>query len=338
MRSLRSVLTRSSRPVQFWLGVWLCTVAAGAASQTVAAQAQPVAPAWAYPTLPSTAPPAVVDDGVPHQLAGSTHSFTRAQLFDLFTAHDWFPESHPPMPAVVARGRPPVVRACGMCHYPNGQGRPENAALAGLPADYIVQQMLDYKAGLRRSSAAQAGPHLRMVATAAHVSDDEVRAAAHYFAAQTYRPWITVLEADEVPLTQVVTGSMWAALPGPAREAIGQRIVEVPNDLTLTELRDPRSGFTAYVPPGSLSRGRQLALYGDGAVSACVSCHGPGLKGLGSIPPLAGRSAQYLYRQLNDMRQGVRAGPGAAAMRAFIGQLAPQDMIAVVAYAASLPP
>lgn len=338
MCSLRSGLTRSSRPLRFWLGVLLSTVAAGAASQTVATPAQPVAPAWAYPTLPSTAPPAVRDDGVQHQLAGSTHAFTRAQLFDLFTAHDWFPESHPPMPAVVARGRPPEVRACGMCHYPNGQGRPENAALAGLPAAYIVQQMQDYKAGLRRSAAAQAGPHLRMVATAMHVSDEEVRAAAEYFAAQPYRPWITVVETDQVPLTQVVTGSMWAAVPGKAREPIGQRIVEVPNDLDLTELRDPRSGFTAYVPRGSLERGRQIATQGEGAVMACSSCHGPGLKGMGLIPPLAGRSAQYLYRQLNDMRQGVRAGPGAVAMRGFIGQLSPQDMIAVVAYAASLRP
>jgi len=198
--------------------------------------------------------------------------------------------------------------------------------------------MQDYKAGLRRSAAAHAGPHLRMVAAATHVSDEEVLAAAEYFAAQPYRPWVTVIESEQVPLTQVVTGSMWAAVPGAAREPIGQRIVEVPNDLTLTELRDPRSGFTAYVPPGSLSRGRQIALQGEGAVSACVSCHGPGLKGQGLIPPLAGRSTQYLYRQLNDMRLGVRAGPGAAAMRGFVDQLSPQDMIAVVAYAASLPP
>lgn len=321
-----------------WRGLILAASVGTCCAQPVPEPAPPRAPAWAYPVLPSTAPPAVPDDGVKHSLAGSQQAFTRAELFDLFTAHDWFPGSHPPMPAVVARGHLPEVRACGMCHYPNGQGRPENAALAGLPAAYIVQQMQDFKAGLRRSAAAHAGPHLRMVAAATQVSDEEVRAAAAYFAAQPYRPWITVVEAEQVPLTQVVTGSMWAAVPGTAREPIGQRIVEVPQDLGLTELRDPRSGFMAYVPPGSLSRGRQIALQGEGAVLACVGCHGPELKGLDPIPPLAGRSAQYLYRQLNDMRLGVRAGPGAAAMRGFIGQLSPQDMMAVVAYAASLPP
>ena len=328
MDSLKSVL----------LGGILAASAALAGAQPGPEPVPPRAPAWAYPVLPSTAPPAVPDDGVKHRLAGSGQAFTRAELFDLFAAHDWFPESHPPMPAVVARGRPPEVRACGMCHYPNGQGRPENAPLAGLPEAYIVQQMHDYQAGLRRSAAAQAGPHLRMVAAAVHLDEADLQAAAAYFSALPYRPWISVVETDQVPLTQVVTGSMWAALPGPGLEPIGQRIVEVPKDLSLTEWRDPRSGFTAYVPPGSLSRGRQIALQGEGGVSACVSCHGPGLKGLGLIPPLAGRSAQYLYRQLNDMRLGLRAGPGAAAMRGFIGQLSPQDMMAVVAYAASLPP
>lgn len=295
-------------------------------------------PPWAYPVLPSTAPPAFVDDGIKHQLDGSKYSFTRTELIDLFTAHDWFPGAHPEMPEVVVHGRKPEVRACGMCHYPNGQGRPENAALAGLPASYIVQQVHDYQAGHRRSSEAQTGPHLRMLAAAVNLSEDELKAAAEYFSSQKYKPWIKVIETDQVPLTRVATGSMWAAIPGDAKEPIGNRIVEVPNDYSLTELRDPRSGFTAYVPIGSINRGQKIATIGNGKTNACIACHGADLRGTDAIPPLAGRSTQYLFRQLYDMRNGSRSGAGAVAMRDVVANLSLDDMTAVVAYAASLEP
>lgn len=297
----------------------------------------PVPPAWAYPNLGPN-PPSPPNDGVLHRLEGSPYAFTMVQLFDLFTANDWFPDSHPPMPEVVARGRKPEVRACGMCHYPNGQGRPENAPLAGLPANYIIQQVKDYQSGARRSSMAQAGPHLRMLAAAQHVSDPDLRAAADYFASIPYKPWIRVVETERVPLTQVVIGSMWAAVPGDATEPIGQRIVELPTDYARTELRDTRSGFTAYVPVGSIRRGEQIALSGAGKGAPCVSCHGADLRGAGDIPALAGRSAQYMVRQLYDMMKGTRAGPGAQLMRGAVGDMSMDDIIAVVAYASSRAP
>src|SRR2546427_13286230 len=55
-------------------------------------------------------------------------------------------------PPVVAQGRKPDVFACGFCHRADGPGGPENSALAGLPAAYIVQQMNDYKSGARRTA------------------------------------------------------------------------------------------------------------------------------------------------------------------------------------------
>lgn len=240
-------------------------------------------PAWAYPNLGPN-PPAPPNDGVKHTLEGSPYAFTMIELFDLFTANDWFPDSHPPMPEVVARGRKPDVRACGMCHYPNGQGRPENSALAGLTANYIVQQVKDLQSGARRSSSPQIGPQLRMRSTAQHVSDEELNTAAAYFASMKYRPWIKVIETDRVPLTQVVIGSMWAVVPGDATEPIGHRIIEVPTDYRRTELRDPRSGFTAYVPVGSIARGEVIAKSGAAKGVPCVSCHGPDLRGLGDFP------------------------------------------------------
>ena len=79
------------------------------------------------------------------------------------------------MPEVVAHGRRPDVRACGYCHLPNGQGRPENASLVGLPAGYIVQQMADYKNGLRKTSESKMGPPTTMLAIGKAANDAEVK-------------------------------------------------------------------------------------------------------------------------------------------------------------------
>lgn len=321
------------------LGAGLCLAAGPAMTQGTEPPAAPAqkTPPWAYPLLgPGVPTPA--NDGIKHALPGSAYSFTLTELFDQFNACDWFPDSHPPMPDVVKHGRKPEVRACGMCHFPNGQGRPENASLAGLPADYIVQQVLDYKAGLRRSSEPQSGPNIRMLSTAQAVSEEDVKIAAQYFASLAYQPWIRVVETETVPQTRVVIGSMWAALEGGAPEPIGRRIVEIPADLERTELRDPRSGFVAYVPPGSIRQGEILATTGGGKTTACIACHGKDLKGAGPIPPLAGRSAQYIVRQLYDFQHGTRTGPRAQPMQEVTARLSLDDMIAAAAYAASRQP
>ena len=114
-------------------------------------------PGWAYAIPPAPppgapAPAAAAPDPASRQLPGSTLSFPVAQIRDAFGPADWFPGDHPPMPEVVAKGRRPDVRACGLCHYPNGKGRPENAGVAGLPVAYFVQQMYDMQAGARRGA------------------------------------------------------------------------------------------------------------------------------------------------------------------------------------------
>jgi cytochrome c553 len=44
------------------------------------------------------------------------------------------------MPNIVAHGSGDAW-ACAYCHLPNGQGRPENPPLAGLPVAYIAEQV-----------------------------------------------------------------------------------------------------------------------------------------------------------------------------------------------------
>src|SRR5262245_12658466 len=106
-----------------------CVVTPIVATSAFAADAPPP---WAYgftaPPPPGTplAPPnpAQVNDAVTlHTLPGSKLSFTRAQIADRYGPADWFPEDHPVMPEIVARGRvtaQPQIYACSLCHYPNG--------------------------------------------------------------------------------------------------------------------------------------------------------------------------------------------------------------------------
>jgi cytochrome c553 len=235
------------------------------------------------------------------------------------------------MPESVAHGRPKEMRACGFCHLVNGQGRPENASLAGLPAAYIIQQMADFKSGDRKSAEPRMGPPNAMIQDAKAATDDEIRAAAAYFSSFAFRKWIRVVEAANVPKSRIA-GSMHVPT-NDGTEPLGSRIIELPEDLARTELRDARAGFVAYVPPGSIAKGEALVKAG-----ACGLCHGPDLKGLGPVPPLAGRSPSYTVRQLFDLQQGVRKGAWAPLMKAAVEKLSIDDMIAIAAFTSSREP
>ena len=122
--------------------------------------------------------------------------------------------------------------------------------------------------------------------------------SAEYFAAIKWTPWIRVVEASTVPKTRIA-GGMFLALEGAeaGKEPIGQRIIEVPEKTEDTEsLRNPRSGFIAYVPTGSVKRGEALVMTGAGKTTQCAVCHGANLEGLGPVPGLAGRSPSYIVR------------------------------------------
>ena len=126
----------------------------GSVSIVAASQPRPAGepPAWAYAIpapAPAGAPPAAPDTSQ-KQIPGSPLSFTRQQISDGFGPADWFPGDHPAMPDVVAHGKRPDARACGLCHYPNGKGRQENAGVSGLPASYFIQTMNDFRNGLRQ--------------------------------------------------------------------------------------------------------------------------------------------------------------------------------------------
>ena len=296
---------------------------------------QEVPPPWAYPVDPPDFKPPP-DDGTLRRVPDSTASMTLTQVRDLFYAPDWHPGDHPPMPEVVASGRKPNVFACGVCHRADGPGGPENAYLMGLPAAYIVQQLADFKSGARKSSVPDRIPTKFKTTLAANVTDAEVQAAAAYFSALKPRAVIRVVETEMVPKT-IVSGWFLTALNTDEKEAIGERIIEVPENLEQFVSRDTRSRFIAYVPTGSIEKGRVLAASGDQAVR-CGTCHGPDLKGLGAVPGIAGRSPSYIVRQLYDFKHGARAGADSAQMKPSVEKLSIRDMISLAAYAASLEP
>jgi len=304
------------------------------ASYAVAADA----PYWAYgfagPGTPAPASPSAPDTGLKH-LAGSKLEFTRAQISDRFGPADWYPEDHAAMPDVVAHGKRPDVFACALCHYPNGKGRPENAGVADLPISYFIQTMNDFRNGSRRSSDSRKSNTNLMIAIAKGMTDEEIKQAAGYFAAMKWTPWMKVVETATVPKTRIA-GGMFLVLEGGEKEPLGQRIIETPENAEGTEvLRDDHSGFIVYAPIGSVKKGQALVTSGGGKTTQCGVCHGPGLKGMGPVPGLAGRSPSYLVRQLYDMQQGVRKGVWTDLMKPVVGKLSGADMIDIAAYLAS---
>jgi cytochrome c553 len=269
--------------------IWGIVVVLGAASVIAAGQPRQSSepPSWAY-AIPAPAPagatPAAPDTSQ-KQVPGSPLSFTRQQISDGFGPADWFPADHPAMPDVVAHGKRPDARACGLCHYPNGKGRQENAGVSGLP----------------------------------------------------WTPWVRVVETSTVPKMES-RGGIWIPLEGGAKEPIGMRIMETPENPERTEiLRDPRSGFIAYVPPGSLKKGEALVKTGgSGRTEACGVCHGRDLMGLGPVPGIAGRSPSYLTRQMYDMQAGVRQGEWTNLMKPVVERLTEEDLVDISAYVASM--
>jgi cytochrome c553 len=294
-------------------------------------------PAWAYPVNAPDFKPAP-DDGTLKHVPDSSAAYTLGQLRDLFTAPDWHPEDHAPMPDVVMHGRKPGVYACGVCHRADGPGGPENSSIAGLPAAYIIQQMADFKSEARKTSVPQRGPPKAMTSLAKTATDDEIATAAAYFSALKPRQLIRVIETNTVPKSYVA-GWFLAAMTTGDTEPIGQRIIEVPEDLEQFEHRDTHSRFIAYVPVGSVQAGQTLAIMGRGDKTIqCRACHGPELKGVGAIPGIAGRSPSYIFRQLYDFKQDNRAGIGSVLMKHTVANLTDDDMLSLAAYTASLPP
>jgi len=284
---------------------------------------------WAFPIRDKVQP--VLDDrsGRIH-VPGSAKIYTQDQIDDIQNPPDWFPDEHAPMPRVVARGADGGVLGCASCHLGSGLRHPESANLAGVSAAYILRQLADFKAGNRIGEA--------MNDMAKNLSEEDAKQAAEWFAALKPKAWQKVIETDRVPKTFVNEHLMRMPLPGGGDEPIGNRIIELPQDIARAESRDPHSGFISYVPMGSLAKGKEFVTTGGGKTIQCAICHGPSLNGLGEVPAIAGHSPMYLFRQLYYFKDGSRHGSMGALMKGVVAQITQDDMLAIAAYVGSLPP
>ncbi|MBI4887661.1 MAG: cytochrome C-binding protein [Acidobacteria bacterium] len=333
-------------------------VTAGAAS-LYAQAAQGGEPLWAYAyatqpkpgdkAAPQAAPNRnlrpnedAAEQQKPRTVPGSGAQYSLVDVRDGHNVIDWFPGDHPAMPPIIKNGPASmgaVARGCGSCHLPNAKGRPENAPPAGQPVAYTVQTLRDFAAGMRLSADPRKANTPTMSGLAKAMSEDEIKQAAEYFAAIPWSKWIRVVEADKIPEAKLEQGGMYIIEGKEATEPLGNRIVEAPeDDFQANTVRNPRSGFVAYVPKGSLEKGRQLVLNGGGRTIACGTCHGPTLQGIVNIPAIAGRSPSYMMRQLWDMKVGARKGPMTQLMKPVVANLTQDDLTNIVAFLASMNP
>jgi cytochrome c553 len=314
------------------LGV-LCLSASGAADSPPI----PGAMAWAYQVPPEKMPFLQLPAAKRYHVEGSALSYTGEQLNQMDDPVDWRPTDHPPPPEIVTHGSPDrKIEACGGCHGMDGQGFLAVPNLSGLSAPYIAEQLREFATGRRHSASPGRPGEAYMAQIAGKLTPAEIKAAAGYFS-QIVRPSlpIKVTEVEMAPRT-VTHHDGWQELaPEGGSEPIGQRVVLVAEDFPQMWLGDPLAGAIAYVPPGALKRGKQLERHGS---QPCTSCHGAKLKGIGNVPPLAGRNPTYLARQLWDIKSGARSGAAVALMQKPAGALSAEQIVDVAAYLASLTP
>lgn len=314
------------------------------------APGSPNYPAWAYAIPePGDQRPRPEDDGSLLTLPGSSFKFTASKVRGRLDSDpdtriapaDWFPGDHPTMPKIVAEGdNERGIIACSLCHLPNGKGRPENAPPAGQSQEYIFMTLMDMKNGLRSTADPRKGNAARMNNFAKAMTEREMYEAAAYYASMKWTPWITVKETEEVP-RMYTRGGMWLPEEGAdaGMEPIGMRVIETPENVEYAEkMRSPRSGFIAYVPKGSVAKGKNIVTTGDnGRTMACAMCHGPDLHGVGAIPGIAARSPSYIARQLFSYQAGTRNGAMASMMQPVVANLTNEDFVNITAYLAGLP-
>jgi len=335
----------------------LCVVGAAyvaVAASSIQAQVEPE-PLWAYawstqprpgdkanPQAPPTRNLRPNEDPQeqtkPRTVPGSSATYSFVDVRDGHNVIDWFSGDHPPMTPIIRNGPASLEaergRGCGSCHLPNGKGRPENAPPAGQPAGYTLQTLRDFRDGKRVSADPRKPNTPTMTALARAMTEEEMRQSAEYFAAMPWTPWIRVIEADRIPEMHLEEGNMYITAGKDPTEPLAGRIVETPEDaFQANSVRNPRSGWVAYVPVGSLARGETLV-----ATGRCAACHGTDLMGSGDFPGIAGRSPSYMMRQLWDMKRGTRNGLWMELMKPVVANLTAGDMTAIVAYLASITP
>ncbi len=308
--------------------------------------AAPTGPDWAYGDAAGGGATREKEDGKLFVVPGSDRQFTLSKIRgDSDTdpnvrvqPADWFPDEHPPMPKIVAEGdNSRKIVPCSVCHLPNGKGRVGAAPPVGQPAEYTIRQLHDFRGGLRKSADPRKNNTNAMISFAKAMTEDEIDAAAQYYASMKNTPYFRVVESETMPRAKVEFG-MWMPMTG--TEPVGQRVIEIADDpFAASILRNPHVIYNLYAPIGSVAKGRDLVeTGGNGKTRQCMTCHGPDLHGKNDVPDIAHRSPAYEARQLFDFQAGTRHGAKAGPMLPVVEKLTNEDIVDITAYLATLPP
>jgi cytochrome c553 len=271
---------------------------------------------WAYPVEP---PPGNNADAAP-----PSRPVNQALIATTYTGL-------PKMPEVVAKGKP---LPCMQCHLANGGSHPESAAISGLTANYIIEQVHAFRDGERVD--VRTG---RMVQVAKIISEKDLKEAADYYAAigPDRQKWVKTVVGNEVPKGPAPFGGggfRYHAPEGGTEPLPAGMVIETADNDDLVRARDQiDGGFVQYVHAEDLALGEKVA-----AAGACGTCHGADYKGVGDVPRLAGQHTLYLIRQLKDMQIGGRKDKNVAVMKPIVAKLSDREMVAVAAYLASKSP
>ena len=277
---------------------------------------------WAYPVNPP--PGAANADAAPVKKTVSADQIAMSYT------------GLPPAPRIVYAGKP---LPCMQCHLGNGNSRPESADIAGLPVNYIMEQMHAFRDEQRIDLRTK-----RMVAASKMATEAELLEAAKYYAAipRDRWQWIKTIVSDQAPKGEFTfgPGSFKYISADNAMEPLPQgRVVMQAVDNELVDARDQNLGsFIQYVRADDLALGEKLATTGGGKTTPCATCHGVNFTGKGDVPHLAGRGTLYMVRAMNDIRIGANKNPKAAIMKPIVANLSDREIVALAAYMASKAP
>lgn len=125
-----------------------------------------------------------------------------------------------------------------------------------------------------------------------------------------------------------------------ARELTDQQMQDVA--IFYAEQSEPAPAAASVVTdPLLVQRGGAISAVGlaEKGVAACVNCHGPAGRGLPpSFPYLAGQYGPYVELQFRFWKEGTRRNDPLGVMEHIAKQLADEEIKALAAYFASLPP
>ena len=210
-----------------------------------------------------------------------------------------------PAPSIVTQGKDGVV-PCIACHGANGEGNWDLAypRLAGLNADYIKKQLIDFS-----RNRLDVGVNMDPIA-------------------RDYRK------------TPRIYKDLTIFTPGIRYEALMSDLAKNLTDQEMTEIAEYYSRLPFKTTPiavdfQTLERGRDIAVRGkpEYMLPRCSSCHGPEGEGFGEhFPPLAGQPPEYLINQINRWQRGERDNDHLSMMKNVSNLLTDGDKANVAAY------